>query len=141
MQAARSDVSVAEAVLEKTRIRAPVAGTVLQLPAKAGEMVAPSPDQELVVLGDMSVVRLKAEVDEIDVSKIKVGGRVVVKSNAYPGKEFDGTVAELAPALSTPQFALRGARRPTDVEVLEVTVDLQGNPPLLPGMRADAFFK
>jgi HlyD family secretion protein len=141
LQAARSDVSVAEALLEKTRIRAPVAGTVLQLPAKAGEMVAPAPDQALVVLGDMSVVRLKAEVDEIDVSKIKVGGKVVVKSNAYPGKEFTGTVAELAPSLSSPQFALRGARRPTDVEVLEVTVDLEGNPPLLPGMRADAFFK
>lgn len=141
LQAARSDVSVAEALLEKTRIRAPVAGTVLQLPAKAGEMVAPSPDQALVVLGDMSVVRLKAEVDEIDVSKIKVGGKVTVKSNAYPGKEFDGTVAELAPSLSSPQFALRGARRPTDVEVLEVTVDLEGDPLLLPGMRADAFFK
>jgi HlyD family secretion protein len=128
-------------LLEKTRIRAPVAGTVLQLPAKAGEMVSPSPDQALVVLGDMSVVRLKAEVDEIDVSKIKVGGKVTVKSNAYPGKEFDGTVADLAPSLTFPQFSLRGARRPTDVEVLAVTVDLDGNPPLLPGMRADAFFK
>lgn len=141
LQAARSDVAVAEALLEKTRILAPVSGTVLQLPAKAGEMVAPSPEQILAVLGDMSVVRLKAEVDEIDVSKIKVGGKVVVKSNAYPGKEFAGTVAELAPSLASPQFALRGARRPVDVEVLPVTIDLEGNPPLLPGMRADAFFK
>lgn len=141
LQAARSDVAVAEALLEKTRILAPVSGTILQLPAKVGEMVAPSPDQTLAVLGDMSVVRLKAEVDEIDVSKIKVGGKVVVKSNAYPGKEFEGTVAELAPSLTSPQFALRGARRPMDVEVLPVTVNLDGNPPLLPGMRADAFFK
>jgi HlyD family secretion protein len=141
LQAARSDVAVAEALLEKTRIRAPVAGTILQIPAKAGEMVSPSPQQSLVVLGDMSVMRLKAEVDEIDVSKIKVGGKVTVKSNAYPGKEFEGTVAELAPSLTSPQYSLRGARRPTDVEVLEVTIDLKGNPPLLPGMRADAFFR
>jgi len=141
LQAARSDVAVAEALLEKTRILAPVGGTILQLPAKVGEMVAPSPDQTLAILGDMSVVRLKAEVDEIDVSKIKVGAKVVVKSNAYPGKEFVGTVAERAPSLTSPQFALRGARRPMDVEVLPVTIDLEGNPPLLPGMRADAFFK
>jgi HlyD family secretion protein len=141
LQAARSNVAVAEALLEKTRILAPVGGTVLQLPAKIGEMVAPSPDQTLAVLGDMSVVRLKAELDEIDVSKVKVGGKVVVKSNAYPDKEFSGTVAELAPSLMSPQFALRGARRPMDVEVLPVTIDLEGNPPLLPGMRADAFFK
>ncbi|MEQ1653805.1 MAG: efflux RND transporter periplasmic adaptor subunit, partial [Hyphomicrobium sp.] len=76
LQAARSDVAVAEALLEKTRIRAPVAGTILQLPAKAGEMVAPSPEQALAVIGDMSLVRLKAEVDEHDVAKIKVGGKV-----------------------------------------------------------------
>lgn len=141
LQASRSDVAVAEALLEKTRIRAPVAGTILQLPAKTGEMVAPSPEQALVVLGDMSVVRLKAEVDEHDVSKIKTGGKVTVKSNAYPGREFEGRVSELAPTLASPKFALRGARRPTDVEVLEVTIDLEGDVPLLPGMRADAFFK
>jgi HlyD family secretion protein len=141
LQTARSNVAIAEALLEKTRIRAPVAGTVLQLPAKVGEMTSPSPEQTLVVLGDMSVVRLKAEVDEADVSKIKIGGKVLVKSNAYPDQEFTGTVAELAPTLTSPHFALRGARRPTDVEVLEVTVDLNGDPPLLPGMRADAIFK
>lgn len=141
LQAARSDVAVAEALLEKTRILAPVSGTVLQLQAKVGEIVAPSPDQTLAVLGDVTALRLKAEVDEIDVSKIKVGGKVVVKSTASPGTEFEGTVAEVAPSLTSPQFALRSARRPVDVEVLPVTIDLDGNPPLLPGMRADAFFK
>lgn len=141
LQAARSDVAVAEAVLEKTRIRAPVSGTILQLPAKAGEMVAPSPEQPLAVIGDMSVVRVKAELDEHDVAKVKVGGRVTVRSGAYPGREFEGKVAELAPSLSAPKFALRGARRPTDVETMEVTIDLDGDVPLKPGMRTDAFFK
>lgn len=141
LQAARTNVAVTEALLEKTRIRAPIAGTILQLSAKVGEMVAPSPDQPLAAIGDMSLVRLKAEVDEHDVSKIKIGGVVYVKSNAYPDQQFTGTVSELAPSLASPKFALRGARRPTDVEVLEVTIDLEGTPPLLPGMRADAFFK
>ena len=141
LQAARSDVAVAEALLEKTRIRAPAAGTILQLSAKAGEMVSPSPDQALAVIGDMSLVRLKAEVDQHDVSKIKVGSKVTVKSGAYPGREFEGKVAELAPTLAAPKFALRGARRPTDVEVMEVTIDLEGQVPMVPGMRADAFFK
>ena len=142
LQAARSEVAIAEALLEKTRILAPVSGTVLQLPAKAGELVSPQSLQALAVIGDMSVVRLKAEVDEYDVSKIKIGGKVAVKSNAYPNREFTGHVTALAPTLSSPKFALRGARRPTDVEVLEVTVELDGkNNPLLPGMRADAFFK
>ena len=117
-------------------------GKVLQLSAKAGEMVSPSPDQVLIVLGDMSVVRLKAEVNEIDAAKIHKGDKVVVKSNAQPDKEFSGVVSEKAPSLTAPNFALRSARRPNDVQILEVTVDLDGNPTdLLPGMRADAFFK
>jgi len=141
LRAARSEVAVAEALLEKTRIRAPVSGTVLQLAAKAGEMVAPSPELALAIIGDMSVVRVKAELDEHDVSKVKVGGKVLVKSNAYPGQEFAGTVAEMAPTLAAPKVSLRGARRPTDVEVREVSIDLDGSVPLIPGMRADAFFK
>ena len=141
LQAARSDVSVAEAVLEKTRVRSPMSGTILQLAAKTGELVAPSPDLALAAIGDMSVVRLKAEVDQHDVAKIKSGSKVIVKSGAYPGREFEGHVAELSPTLAAPKFALRGARRPTDVEVMEVTIDLDGQVPLVPGMRADAFFK
>jgi len=86
-------------------------------------------------------VRVRAEVDEADVSKIKKDQRVYVKNNAHPGKEFDGKVVELAPSLALPRFGSRGARRATDVEVMEVLIDLDGSTPLLPGMRADVFFR
>lgn len=141
LSAARAQVAAAEALLDKSRIRAPKAGNVLQLFAKPGEMVAPSPEQPLLVMGDMSVLRVKAEVDEADASKIKVDQKAFVKSAGYPGREFTGKVVALAPTLAPPRIGLRGPRRPTDVEVLEVTIDLDGTPPLLPGMRVDAFFK
>jgi hypothetical protein len=35
----------------------------------------------------------------------------------------------------------RGARRATDVEVLEVLIELDSAAPLLPGMRAEVFFR
>lgn len=141
VSAARAEVAVAEALLDKTRVRAPRAGTVLQLLAKDGEMVAPSPEAPLVIVGDMTLLRVKAEVDEADVAKIKLGQRAFIRNNAYPGREFEGKVAELAPLLAPPRIGGRGPRRSTDVEVLEVTIDLQGATPLLPGMRADAFFR
>jgi HlyD family secretion protein len=139
--AARSDVTLAESVLDKTRIRAPIAGTVLQINAKVGELVAPSPEMPLIVMGDMSIVRVRAEVDEADVGKIRKDQRVFVKSNATGNKEFDGKVVELAPSLALPRMGSRGARRPTDVEVMEVVIDLDGSVPLLPGMRTDVFFR
>jgi HlyD family secretion protein len=139
--AARSDVTLAETMLDKTRIRAPIAGTVLQINAKLGELVAPSVELPLVVMGDMSVVRVRAEVDDADVAKIKKDQRAFVKSAAYPGKEYDGKVVELSPSLAFPRMGSRGARRATDVEVMEVLIDLEGNVPLLPGMRVDVFFR
>src|SRR5262245_57019822 len=138
--AARSEVTLAETLLDKTRIRAPIAGKVLQINAKVGELVAPTPELPLVMMGDMTIVRVRAEVDEPDVAKIKLGQRVSVKNNAYPGREFEGKVAEIAPSLALPRMGSRGARRATDVEVMEVLIDLEGSVPLLPGMRVDAFF-
>jgi HlyD family secretion protein len=139
--AGRSDVILAESMLDKSRIRAPIAGTVLQISAKVGELVAASPEQPLVVMGDMSILRVRAEVDEQDVGKIKMGQRVFVKNTAYPGMEFEGKVTEMAPSLALPRMGSRGARRPTDVEVMEVVIDLEGTIPLLPGMRVDTFFR
>jgi HlyD family secretion protein len=139
--AARAELTTAEELLDKTRIRAPLTGSVLQVNAKSGELVAPSPELPLIVMGDLTVIRVRAEVDEQDVAKIKLGQKAFVRSNAYPGRDFAGKVTELAPSLGLPRMGSRGARRATDVEVMEVMIDLEGSVPLLPGMRADAFFR
>jgi HlyD family secretion protein len=141
VSAARTEVRMTEALLDKTRIRAPAAGTILQLNAKEGEIVSPNPEIPLIIMGDMSVVRVKAELDEGDVSKVKIGQKAFVRSIAHPGKDFEGKVTKLAPSLTGPKIGQRGPRRATDVEVLEVTIDLTGQVPLLPGMRVDAFFR
>jgi len=138
---ARSDLTSAELALERTRIRAPADGTVLNVLARVGEMAVPSPDSALVVFGDMSNLRLRAEVEERDAAKVHVGQRVVVKADAFPDKTFDGTVTSISQSLGAPRIATRGPRRPNDVEVVEVMVSLDGHPPLFTGMRVDTFFK
>ena len=138
---ARADVKSAELALEHTRVRAPTDGTVLNVLASVGETAVPSPDSALVVFGDLSSLRLRAEVEERDAAKVHVGQRVVVKADAYPEKTFEGSVTSISQSLGTPRIATRGPRRPNDVEVVEVMVDLDGHPPLFTGMRVDTFFK
>lgn len=138
---ARTDVAQVESAIEKTRVRAPQDGTILNMWAKVGEMAAPSPDSPLLLFGDISGLRVRAEVEERDVTKIRVGQRVVVRADAFPDKDFEGVVTQVAPALGSPRITSRGPRRPNDVEVLEVLAALDGTPPLLTGMRVDVFFR
>lgn len=138
---ARAEVRMAEALLDKTRIRSPIDGTVLSIDSKVGEIVAPNPQVVLAVVGNMDTLTVAAEVDATDVSKISVGQEAFVRSASFPGQDFAGSVLKIAPSLSTPLIHPRGPRLPSDVEVLEVTIKLNGKPPLLPGMRVDAFFK
>ena len=141
LAAARSDLSLAEAALERTRIRAPSNGTALLVNARVGETVTPSPEQTLVIIGDLSMLRVRAEIEERDTAKVRIGQGVIVKSDAHPGRDFEGKVATIAQALGPGKLAQRGPRRPNDLEVLEVVVDLAAGSPLLPGMRVDVFFK
>ncbi|WP_333795067.1 HlyD family secretion protein [Hyphomicrobium sp.] len=138
---ARTDVEQVENAIEKTRVRAPADGSVLNMWAKVGEMAAPSADAPLLLFGDISSLRVRAEVEERDVTKVRVGQRVVVRADAFPDKDFEGVVTQVAPALGSPRIISRGPRRPNDVEVLEVLIALDGNPPLMTGMRVDAFFR
>ncbi len=137
----RADLLQLELAVERTRVRAPSNGTVLNVWAKVGELAETAPETALVLFGDLASLRVRAEVEERDVVNIRIGQKVVIRADAYPGRDFEGVVSSLAPALGPPRILSRGPRRPNDVEVLEVLADLDGNPPLLTGMRVDTFFR
>ena len=138
---ARADLKLAELALRNTRLHAPVAGTLLRFDAKVGEMASPTGRLPTAVIGDMSHVQVTAEVPERDISKVRVGQGVVIRANAFQGQEYDGRVTEVAPSVGSPGLRSQGPVQHLDAEVLEVTIDLAGKPPLMPGMRVDVFFK
>src|SRR5262245_30225129 len=113
LTSARAELSLAEAALERTRIRAPFAGTALQINAKVGEMATPSPDNVLVTIGNLAAMQVKAELEERDVGKVRLGQLAIVRSDAFPGKDFEGKVSSLAQALGPTRLSQRGPRKPT----------------------------
>ncbi len=141
LEQARSDLAMVEYAYERTRVRAPFNGTVLNVLVNAGDMASPTSGQPLLAFGDISKLRVRAEVEERDVAKVRIGQKVIVRADGFPDREFEGTVTEIASALGVPRIATRGPRRPNDVDVLEVVAELDGSPPLLTGMRVDVFFK
>lgn len=137
---ARADLKLAYQALERTRLRAPTDGTVLRVNAKEGEIAVASPEAPLLTFANLSALKVRAEVEERDINKIAVGQKVVVRADAYPNREFKGTVTAIAQALGSANITTRGPRRPADVDVLEVIVKLEGGSQLVTGLRVDVFF-
>jgi HlyD family secretion protein len=138
---ARTELTAAQAAVDKMTIRAPIAGTILQVNARSGELASPSGGQPLIVLGDVSKLRVRAELDERDFGEIKIGQPVLARAAAFRGREFAGKVAFIAPIIEPGRINSRGQRNMTDVDVIEVLIDLAEPDPLAVGMKVDVYFR
>lgn len=141
LKVARSELSASRAALEKLTIRAPIDGTILQISAKPGETISPAATAPLIQLGDTSALRVRAELDERDVEKIKSGQPVLVRPAALRGREATGTVSFIAPLVEAGRYTALGQRNATDVNVVEVLIELSEPGPLIVGMKVDVFFR
>jgi HlyD family secretion protein len=138
---ARAEAAAAAAALDQLTIRAPISGTVLQVNAKPGELAAPSNAQPLLIIGDVSALRVRAELDERDLGDIKVGQPALIRSDAFRGREVAGKVSFIAPIVGQSRINGRGQRNMTDVDVVEVLVDVAQPDPLAVGMKVDVYFQ
>jgi HlyD family secretion protein len=138
---ARAEAAAAAAALDQLTIRAPISGTVLQVNAKPGELAAPSNAQPLLVIGDVSALRVRAELDERDLGDIKVGQPALIRADAFRGREVAGKVSFIAPIVEQSRINGRGQRNVTDVDVVEVLVDVAQPDPLAVGMKVDVYFQ
>ena len=136
----RSELSASRAGLDKLTIRAPIDGTILQIKARPGEVVSPSAPP-LVELGDTSALRVRAEVDERDIEKIKPRQSVLVRPAALRGREVAGIVSLIAPIVEAGRYSAPGQRNMTDVDVVEVLIELSEPVPLVVGMKVDVYFQ
>ena len=131
----RTEVSFenAKIALDDTVVRSPVQGTIISRPVEVGQVIS-SPTQAvgggtvLMTMADLSKVRVRALVDEIDVGKISIGQTVSIKVAAYRDKEFFGVVSKIEPKAKIEQ----------NVTTFPVLIDIDNNENLLLlGMNTD----
>ncbi|MBK9625552.1 MAG: efflux RND transporter periplasmic adaptor subunit [Rhodocyclaceae bacterium] len=78
--------------------RSPVSGIVSE--KKAVQGIRFMPGETLYQITDLSTVWVLADVFEQDIGQVKVGTSATVKINAYPGKDFKGSIAYIYPTLT-----------------------------------------
>lgn len=95
--AARARLASARAQLEKTTIRAEVAGTVLTRNVEPGDLVQPNRILfEIARDDDMEVL---VPVDEQNLATLALGQRALCIADAYPTQPFAATVSFIAPSV------------------------------------------
>jgi len=96
---ARVNVDTARVNLGYTNIVAPITGQVLSVVTKQGQTVnAVQAAPTIVILGDMSVMTVKAQISEADAIKVKPGQAVYFTVLGDPDRRFYGRLRSIAPA-------------------------------------------
>jgi len=103
-----ADVARLEATGEVQRtvtLRAPVSGYVVDKPVLAGQQIMAG--TAVYKIADLSVVWVEGDVFEQDIGLVRVGQRVTVEVEAYPGERFNGRVEYVNPTLNADSRTLR----------------------------------
>jgi HlyD family secretion protein len=133
---AREARTLAETRLGYATLVAPLSGVVLSEHVESGEFVAAG--TPVVTIGELEQVWLRAYVQETDLGRVKVGQRVRVTTDTYPGKVYTGRLSFIASqAEFTPKNVQTAKERVKLVYRMKVKIpnpDLE----LKPGMPADA---
>ncbi|SPE40050.1 Secretion protein HlyD family protein [Candidatus Sulfopaludibacter sp. SbA3] len=91
---ARAQLAQIDSQLADTVAVSPVDGVVLVKSADVGEILAPG--TTVVTVGDIEHPWLRGYINETDLGKVKLGSKVNVKTDSYPGKTYNGRVIFIA---------------------------------------------
>jgi HlyD family secretion protein len=133
---AASALEVIQTQIEYSNLYAPTSGVVLVKNAEPGEFVVPG--GAVVTLGQIEKPWLKAFINESDLGRVKLGQKVSVTTDTYPGKEYPGKVTFISSqAEFTPKNVQTAKERVKLVYRIKVALENPQNE-LKPGMPADA---
>lgn len=95
IEAARAEIQEREKDLANCIISSPLSGTITKLDMKVGEQVLGTQTNAgtvIMEISDLASMIMNARVDETSIAPVKPGQAVKVFLNAYPNREFAGTV-------------------------------------------------
>lgn len=128
--------------LERLTVRASVAGKILQKNLRPGEFVSASPMASLLVVGDVSTLHVRMDVDENDIGRFspQLAGKAFTRGTNK--RHFELQFVRVEPAV-VPKKSLTGmGTERVDTRVLQVIYALQApDAKLYVGQQMDIFLE
>lgn len=134
---ARAERDRARALVEKTLIHAPIDGNVLKRDLSEGETVVALSPLPLARIGNLSKRYVRADIDELDIGRIREGQAATIVSDAFPQQQFAGKVVRVSQRMGRRNSVSGDPAEKQDAKILEALIELDGTPPLPIGLRVD----
>ncbi|MBV9834380.1 MAG: efflux RND transporter periplasmic adaptor subunit [Alphaproteobacteria bacterium] len=125
-QSAAAELAIADAEVEQLRsnrenslVRSPINGIILQLYARQGEVVG---GQGVAKIVDLSQLRVLADVDEVQLDRVQVGGKADIRLRGRD-EPYKGRVSRVVPSVNRLRRADPEGATPMDARVVQVEVE------------------
>ena len=133
---ARGNLDLAKQRLEDASVEAPISGTIIARPITNGMLITSANSANggtsLMTLADLSVVRMRVTIDEVEMANVRVGEAASVAVDAFSDRTFDGVIEKIEPQATVTQ----------GVTFFPVMVSIPNKEGLLmPGMNGEVTIK
>jgi HlyD family secretion protein len=136
VERAKAQLGVTESQLQDTTVYSPIDGVVLVKSAEPGEVLAAG--TTVVTIGDLDHPWLRGYINETDLGRVKLGQRVRVTTDSFPGKVYQGRISFIA---SEAEFTPKQIQTPEERVklVYRIKIDVENpNRELKANMPVDA---
>jgi ABC exporter DevB family membrane fusion protein len=134
---ATANLHLAEERLRETQIKAPFDGTVLKLLKREGEAVSTFVPETVLLFGDLSRLRVRAEIDERFVKDLKIGQTAESYGRNLLGKSYSGRLVEVEKVMGDKTLFTRAASERKDLQVLQVVIEMASEFSAPVGLQVD----
>ncbi|QPB42630.1 efflux RND transporter periplasmic adaptor subunit [Rodentibacter haemolyticus] len=99
---AEIEVNTAETNVGYTKITSPIDGTIISTPISEGQTVNSAQTTPTIVkVADLTQMRIKPEISEGDITKVKAGQKVIFTILSEPNIRYEGVISSVDPATTT----------------------------------------
>ncbi len=140
---AEAEIGTVETEIERSTVRAPIAGQILQVKVRAGEFASAGHNAEpLIVLGGVHPLHLRVDVDEHETSRLRADARAIAYLRGDAAIKTELAFVRFDP-LIVPKRSLTGdSTERVDTRVLQAIYRFErGDLPIAVGQQMDVYIE
>jgi HlyD family secretion protein len=137
---AKAQADQTQTEIDRATVRAPIAGHILQVGVRPGEYVGTQPGQALIMIGDLSVYHVRADIDEHDIPRFDPAAPARAYVRGHADREIKLSFVRLEKYVTPKKWLTGDNTERVDTRVLQAIYKVEpGEQAVFVGQQLDLF--